>query len=111
MLVIGLGIRFLLQRFLPAVLLIGFREAITPMGGKQKLTGRNLVLTERSMQEKKRLAGEVDIFSTEVVEDMFADEPVAAPAAAGHNAPKRGLLDNYDDSEGYYNFQVPRLSN
>lgn len=46
-----------------------------------------------------------DMFATEKIEDMFGDEPVAAPAGATE-APKRGLLDNYDDSEGYYNFQV-----
>lgn len=58
-------------------------------------------------QEKKRKQ-ELDMFAAVAVEDMFGDEPVCAPAAA--DAPKRGLLDNYDDSEGYYNFQVSTFS-
>lgn len=38
-------------------------------------------------------------------DDMFGDAPVGAPAVGGH-APNRGLVDSYDDGEGYYNFQV-----
>ena len=50
------------------------------------------------------------MFSAEKVDDMFGDAPVAAPATA-QTAPKRGLLDNYDDSEGYYNFQASIVIN
>lgn len=39
----------------------------------------------------------------QVDDDMFGPGS-AAPAAGG--AVKKGLLDNYDDVEGYYNFQV-----
>ena len=35
---------------------------------------------------------------------MFGPGPTAA--AAGAPVVKKGLLDNYDDVEGYYNFQV-----
>ena len=54
-----------------------------------------------------RPAGEADfdMFGAGQVDDMFGDAPVGAPMPS-QNAPKRGLLDNYDDSEGYYNFQV-----
>ncbi len=34
-------------------------------------------------------------------------QAAAAPAAAI----KKGLLDNYDDAEGYYNFQVGEVLN
>lgn len=47
------------------------------------------------------------MFSADKVEDMFGDAPVGAPEPL-QNAPRRGLVDNYDDSEGYYNFQVGR---
>ena len=57
------------------------------------------------MQETKAAADNFDMFSTDKVDDMFGDAPVGAPVPL-QNAPKRGLLDNYDDSEGYYNFQV-----
>lgn len=52
-------------------------------------------------------AGEAgfDMFSADQVDDMFGDAPVGAPVPS-QNAPKRGLVDNFDDSEGYYNFQV-----
>lgn len=56
-------------------------------------------------QEKKAATDEFDMFSADKVDDMFGDAPVGAPMPL-QNAPKRGLLDNYDDSEGYYNFQV-----
>ena len=40
----------------------------------------------------------------QVDDDMFGTGP-AAPAGAAPVV-KKGLLDNYDDVEGYYNFQV-----
>lgn len=57
------------------------------------------------MQGKQADEDEFDMFTAEKVDDMFGDAPVGAPVPL-QKAPKRGLLDNYDDSEGYYNFQV-----
>ena len=48
------------------------------------------------------------MFTAEKVDDMFSDAPVGGPATGGL-APNRGLVDSYDDPEGYYNFQVPPL--
>lgn len=43
------------------------------------------------------------MFADELDADMFLDAPMAASAVAPE---KKALLDNYDDAEGYYNFQV-----
>ena len=40
----------------------------------------------------------------QVDDDMFGAGPAAAGPGGG--AVKKGLLDNYDDVEGYYNFQA-----
>ena len=40
----------------------------------------------------------------QVDDDMFG--PGTTAPAAGAPVVKKGLLDNYDDVEGYYNFQV-----
>lgn len=45
-----------------------------------------------------------DMFAAE--DDMFAAEGGAAAAAPKKAAVPAGLQDNYDDAEGYYNFQV-----
>ena len=45
----------------------------------------------------------LDMFADNVDADMFAETPKAAASAA---PAKKALLDNYDDAEGYYNFQV-----
>ena len=60
------------------------------------------------MQEKQAGGDEFDMFTAEKVDDMFSDAPVGGPATGGL-APNRGLVDSYDDPEGYYNFQVPPL--
>ena len=39
----------------------------------------------------------------QIDDDMFGP---GTTAPAGGGAVKKGLLDNYDDVEGYYNFQV-----
>ena len=43
------------------------------------------------------------MFADELDADMFSDAPMTASAVAPE---KKSLLDNYDDAEGYYNFQV-----
>ena len=45
----------------------------------------------------------LDMFADNLDADMFAETPKAAASAA---PAKKALLDNYDDAEGYYNFQV-----
>lgn len=45
----------------------------------------------------------LDMFADNVDADMFAEDPVVPVGAA---PAKKALLDNYDDVEGYYNFQV-----
>ena len=45
----------------------------------------------------------LDMFADNVDADMFAEDPVVP---AGTAPAKKALLDNYDDVEGYYNFQV-----
>lgn len=45
----------------------------------------------------------LDMFADNVDADMFAEDPVAPVGLA---PAKKALLDNYDDVEGYYNFQV-----
>ena len=47
----------------------------------------------------------LDMFADELDADMFSDAPMTASAVAPE---KKALLDNYDDAEGYYNFQVMR---
>lgn len=48
--------------------------------------------------------GGFDMFADGIDADMFSDAPVLNAAVAPE---KKALLDNYDDAEGYYNFQVP----
>lgn len=48
-------------------------------------------------------AGGLDMFADNVDADMFAGD---APLPQGTAPVKKALLDNYDDAEGYYNFQV-----
>ena len=43
------------------------------------------------------------MFADNVDADMFAGTPGASQVTA---PAKKALLDNYDDAEGYYNFQV-----
>ncbi len=45
----------------------------------------------------------LDMFADNVDADMFAEDP---GAPVGIAPAKKALLDNYDDVEGYYNFQV-----
>lgn len=45
----------------------------------------------------------LDMFADNIDADMFAEDPVAPVGIA---PAKKALLDNYDDVEGYYNFQV-----
>lgn len=45
----------------------------------------------------------LDMFADNIDADMFAEDPVAPVGTA---PAKKALLDNYDDVEGYYNFQV-----
>ncbi len=45
----------------------------------------------------------LDMFADNVDADMFAED---AGAPVGIAPAKKALLDNYDDVEGYYNFQV-----
>jgi hypothetical protein len=52
-----------------------------------------------------------DIFAatpTDVKEKEAAAAAQAGQAALAAAGARRGLLDNYDDAEGYYNFQVGR---
>ena len=42
----------------------------------------------------------------QVDDKVFAGSPGRGGNGAVGPATKRGLLDNYDDAEGYYNFQV-----
>ena len=48
--------------------------------------------------------GGLDMFADNLDADMFADAPLPPVGTA---PAKKALLDNYDDAEGYYNFQVP----
>lgn len=52
--------------------------------------------------------GGLDMFADNVDADMFAGTPLLPQGTA---PAKKALLDNYDDAEGYYNFQVPSSSN
>jgi serine/threonine-protein kinase PRP4 len=73
---------------------------------------QHLQATEQQQQHNQENDVEDD------VDDMFAETPedvrqAAAAAAATNtttttntNAARRGLVDSYDDAEGYYNFQV-----
>ena len=45
----------------------------------------------------------LDMFADNVDADMFAGTPLLPQGTA---PAKKALLDNYDDAEGYYNFQV-----
>lgn len=47
--------------------------------------------------------GGLDMFADDVDADMFAGDPQLPQGTA---PVKKALLDNYDDAEGYYNFQV-----
>ena len=47
--------------------------------------------------------GGLDMFADNVDADMFAGGPQLPQGTA---PAKKALLDNYDDAEGYYNFQV-----
>lgn len=47
--------------------------------------------------------GGLDMFADNVDPDMFAGTPTLPQGTA---PAKKALLDNYDDAEGYYNFQV-----
>ncbi len=60
-------------------------------------------------QGAKRLAvrakrEELDMFDDEAPDDLFAATPDDKKADKGRA--RRGLVDAYDDIEGYYNFQV-----
>lgn len=55
------------------------------------------------MPAKSTAIGGLDMFADELDADMFSDAPMVASAVAPE---KKALLDNYDDAEGYYNFQV-----
>lgn len=48
-------------------------------------------------------AAGLDMFADELDADIFTDAPAVSQAVAPE---KKALLDNYDDAEGYYNFQV-----
>lgn len=50
--------------------------------------------------------GGFDMFADGIDADMFSDAPALNAAVAPE---KKALLDNYDDAEGYYNFQVPHI--
>ena len=47
--------------------------------------------------------GGLDMFADNVDADIFTGTPLVPQAAA---PAKKALLDNYDDAEGYYNFQA-----
>ena len=46
------------------------------------------------------------MFSEDADTDMFAATPVAGRAGAAQANKPRALADNFDDAEGYYNFQA-----
>ena len=46
------------------------------------------------------------MFSEDADNDMFAATPVAGRAGAAQANKPRALADNFDDAEGYYNFQA-----
>ena len=50
-------------------------------------------------------AEDFDMFALDADVDLLNDNPPPA-GEKGPGAAPRGLLDNYDDAEGYYNFQV-----
>ena len=49
------------------------------------------------------------MFSEDADTDMFAATPVAGRAGAAQVNKPRALADNFDDAEGYYNFQASIL--
>ena len=71
------------------------------------------VAREAAEEEKEAVAaagakasagdGGLDMFADNVDADMFAGTPLLPQGTA---PAKKALLDNYDDAEGYYNFQV-----
>ena len=69
------------------------------------MSAENKLRGQLPLQEKRAGGDEFDMFTADKVDDMFADAPVGGPAMGGL-APNRGLVDSYDDPEGYYNFQV-----
>ena len=61
------------------------------------------------MELQKQRIADLDIFADDVAEVL--DQAKAAGAAQpGAGAANPALQDNYDDAEGYYNFQVGSLS-
>ena len=50
------------------------------------------------------------MFSEDADTDMFAATPVAGRAGAAQVNKPRALADNFDDAEGYYNFQASIIS-
>lgn len=46
------------------------------------------------------------MFSEDAETDMFAATPVAGRVGAAQPNKPRALADNFDDAEGYYNFQA-----
>jgi hypothetical protein len=67
---------------------------------------------QQTVEKRKRAPADLDMFDDTVEADIFAAESPDAAAGAVPAAPAiaKGLVDSYDDAEGYYNFQVGVLS-
>ena len=70
------------------------------LAGKER---QRFVLNECFLQEKKDQMGGFDMFAADALNAIQENVPAG-------NMAKHGLLDQFDDSDGYYNFQVT-LSN
>ncbi|KAK9836273.1 hypothetical protein WJX81_001403 [Elliptochloris bilobata] len=101
----------------------GAGEGSVPAGGVgTEGPSRGATDRDSASEEARRVAVQAarppvegfDMFTDQDDGDMFGATPggggaggKGAPAPVG--AARRGLLDNYDDAEGYYNFQVGEL--
>ena len=69
-------------------------------------TSRLIWCPSHLLQAPPADGGGLDMFSEDADTDMFAATPVAGRAGAAQANKPRALADNFDDAEGYYNFQA-----